>query len=169
MLDDITIERPCWKDYKHVLKCIIEDRGLTQQDFDDPGMQYRRYTIAQEAFWFFANVDKDDVYLFFKNNEYAGFAAIEPKMGIIPAIATELEVRIKFRNSMVFLAAVDCALNLLYPKLDVIIERTSIKELNDMTVDLNIGPMHVKVFTPKSKYKVNNIVKRFLRKKNKHE
>ena len=159
--NDITIERPSWKDFKHILKCNIKDAGLSYDEFLNSGQNLRREHLVKHVYWFFSGVDNDDIFIFYKNNEYAGFATIEPGVvGVSPPIATEIIVRNKFKKTLVFLASIDCALNLLYVDTGLIIEQTDIPEFDNLTTALNLGPYKFKMFTQEARYRVNRLIKK---------
>ena len=159
-IEDITVERPSWKDFKHVLKCIIDDENISYDELINSPQQDTMYKVVQRVAWFFGNSDQDDVYLIFKNNEYAGFFCLIPPSIIQKLVATEMKIRTKFKRTMVFIAAADAIINKMYPTHDLTLEGTNEKRWKKYTLSLDLEVVTLQVFKKDSKQIIHNIIKK---------
>ncbi|MCK5849054.1 MAG: hypothetical protein KAH01_07670 [Caldisericia bacterium] len=169
VFEDITVEKPNFKDFRHVLKCTLDDKNISYDEYTNGPQQDSMYRLTLEVLWFFMNSDQDHVYMIFKNNEYAGFfCLLHPnKFKLQKLTATEMVIRNKFKKSMVFVAAADAIINKMFPHDDLTLEGTNEKIWKRYTVSMDLDIVQLQVFKRNSKVIINNIIKRRMKRNNK--
>lgn len=163
VFEDITVERPSWKDFKHLLKITLDDENISYDEFVNGPQQGSMHRLAMRVLWFFSNADADDVYMIYKNNEYAGFFCLLPPTYKTKLIATEMNIRNKFHKTFVFVAAADAIINKLYPNDDLALEGGNEKRWRKYTLSMDLDVVEFQVFKKTSKKIINDIIQKRLK------
>ncbi len=160
VFEDITVEKPNWKDFKHVLKCTLEDEDITYDEYINGSDRTTMYRLMQKVFWFFENDDKDDVYMVFKDNEYAGFFCLMPPKGLQKLTATEMVLRTKFKKSILFVAVADSIINKLYPHDDLSLQGIGENHWKRYTNSFDLEAVQLQVFKKENRKYFHNILQK---------
>ena len=158
---DITIETPMVRDIRHIMMCLMNDKGLVEPDYDGP-KRSTYLSVEEKIRWMFThNKEKETMLFMFKNNEYVGYGTYidpsleetaskgkkqsKPYQGIIgmhveagkfgdhvPMIGTRWSIRPKFRKTMCAVCAIDFITNAINPGKIVLTDNKNISGLLDM-------------------------------------
>ncbi len=122
VFEDIIIEKPNLKDFRHIYKCFLNDEGLNYDDLSSHENLHTLHKIRDHAAWFFKSDTEDQIFMIYKNNEYAGFATLS-KEGKYPVpTVTEVKIRKKFAYGLPTTCIIDYLMNFKYPKLPLTFE-----------------------------------------------